>query len=296
MSNQYYHQPILVEPILEALKLRPDAVIVDVTCGEGGHSSRIAPLIPQGHLICMDRDERILSVARERLSEYSNITFVYRTFDEIAASIEELGFLGVDGILADFGISMFHLKQKGLGLSYTDEESLDMRLGYDNEISAEQIINTFAEKKIADIIYEYGEERNSRRIAHEIVSVRPIFSGKKLAEVVFRAFRGKKIGRIHPATRTFQALRIFVNKELEKIESFLPQAVDILNEGARLCVMSFHSLEDRIVKHRFKDFKANELGKILTKKPIIPDFEEINKNPASRSTKLRIFEKRILGW
>lgn len=295
MAN-YYHQPILVEPILEALKIQPDSIIVDVTCGEGGHSSRIAPLLPQGRLICLDRDNDILNIARERLSEYSNITFVHSTFDRIKTVISEIGYSGVDGIVADFGISMFHLKQRGLGMSYTDEEDLDMRLGYDNEFSAKDVVNTFAEKKIADIIYQYGEERNSRRIAREIVANRPILTAKKLSDVVLRAFRGKKFGRIHPATRTFQALRIFVNKELEKIESFIPQAVDILNQGARLCVMSFHSLEDRIVKHRFKDLQAEEMGKILTKKPIRPDFEEVKRNSASRSAKLRIFEKGNLGW
>lgn len=317
METPYQHTPVLLKETLELMSLRNDSIIVDATCGEGGHSFEIAHLIPKGRLICIDRNEDILKKAKERLADFPNVSFYNTTFDRISEVLAEERLAGVDdnehdarglrlatdglkadGILADLGISMFHLKNEDLGFSYTDGASLDMRLDKWSDLTAQKVVNSYRESEIADILYKYGEEYESRRIARAIVQARPVRSASQLAETVRRAKkhtgsteknRGK--ARSHPATKTFQALRIFVNKELEILESFIPRAVDNLCANGRLIIMSYHSLEDRIVKHAFRGLEADGKGEILTKKPLVPGEDEIRSNRAARSAKLRVFQR-----
>jgi 16S rRNA (cytosine1402-N4)-methyltransferase len=291
-SPGFFHTPVMLNEVLETARIRPDSAVIDCTCGEGGHSAEFAARIPDGSLLCIDRDPAILEIARSRLTAYPNIIFANGVFDRIDEIVTQYNFPAADFILADLGISMYHLKEAGIGLSYTDTGSLDMRLGPDENISAERVVNTFKEQEIADIIYKYGEEFESRKIAHEIYRNRPFHNAADLADAVKRVKRHNK-GRIHPATQTFQALRIFVNRELEVLEQFLPKALKVLKPGGRIVILSFHSLEDRIVKYFFRDAEKNEYGQILTKKPLTPSPEETRLNAASRSTKMRAFEKRI---
>lgn len=292
--NPVYHTPVMLKECLEALQIRPSSKIADVTCGEGGHSLQIAALNPQGVLHCLDRDSVILGRAKERLSAYSHVRFHEGTFDTLP------GFLNgekVDGILADLGISMFHLKagqeekSVALGISYTDHAPLDMRLSRGEGVSAADVVNRFPEEKLANLIYEYGEESFSRRIAREIVRNRPVASAEKLAEIVSRVKHSKPGSRSHPATQTFQAIRIYVNRELEILENFLKVTPQLLNPGGRLVILTYHSLEDRTVKFGFKALEKEGFGSIITKKPVDPSEEEIRNNRAARSAKMRVFEK-----
>jgi 16S rRNA (cytosine1402-N4)-methyltransferase len=288
----YVHTPVMLNEVLETARLTSGSAVIDCTCGEGGHSREFARRIPGGSLLCIDRDPRILEIARTRLSDHPNITFANGVFDRIDEIVQEQNFPPPDFILADLGISMFHLKEAGIGISYTDKESLDMRLSPDENISAERVINTFKEQEIADIIYKYGEEFESRKIAREIYRNRPFHNAADLADLIRRVKRHTK-GRIHPATQTFQALRIFVNRELDVLELFLPKALEVLKPGGRIVILSFHSLEDRIVKYFFREAEKDGYGQILTKKPLTPSPEEARLNAAARSTKMRAFEKRI---
>jgi 16S rRNA (cytosine1402-N4)-methyltransferase len=297
MDEIYYHSPVLLDESLDALNLKNSSVVIDATCGEGGHSSQIIKI--SGRLICIDRNKEILEIAKERLSKYSNISFHQVVFDKISDVLSQEKLDKVDGIIADLGISMYHLKRDQKtgdntltsGLSYTDPGPLDMRLDRTSEVSAHTVVNKFKENEIADILYQYGEEYESRRIARAICHNRPVNSALELAEIVMRAKKPGR-GKIHPASKTFQALRIYVNKELQNLESFIPIAVDNLSENGRLVIITYHSLEDRIVKYSFRNLEQMGLGKVMTKKPIIPSDEEMKINRASRSAKLRIFEKR----
>ncbi len=297
MNPDTFHTPVLLNEVLEALALRADSVIVDATCGEGGHSAAIAERIPDGRLFCLDRDARILELARERLSGHPNASFHRIRFNALGSETIQ-GFPGkADGIIADLGISMYHLKSSGdsggnLGFSYTDTESLDMRLDPDCEVSASDVVNRFSERDLADILYRYGEEYESRAVSRAIIRSRPVKNARDLADIVRRAKRPGRGGKAHPATKTFQALRIFVNKELEILASFIPRAVDNLNENGRLVVISYHSLEDRIVKNAFRDLQKDGRGTVLTKKPVVPTSEEVRQNRAARSAKLRVFQKQ----
>lgn len=287
---EYVHTSILVEEIVDFLQIRPDSVLVDATCGEGGHSARFAELVPKGRLVCIDRDPEILEKAKMRLAAYPNVLFVNASYSDIREVLAARDIGKIDGVLADLGISMYHVKEANRGFSYTDEAPPDMRFDPSQGISASDVVNTFKEKEIADILYNLGEERESRKIASYIVRSRPVKSSVQLAEIVRRAKKYSK-GRIHPATQTFQALRIFVNEELKIIESFIPSCVDILCEKGRLAMMSFHSLEDRIVKWTFRRLEDEGLGTIVTPKPVTASETETHANPASRSAKLRVFEK-----
>jgi 16S rRNA (cytosine1402-N4)-methyltransferase len=299
MENTFYHTPVLLKETIELLNLSPKSIVVDGTCGEGGHSLEILKLIPDGKLLCVDRDKEILERAKQRLSSFSNAYFININFNKIEEILAQEKINKVDAILADLGISLFHLKNKSetegpdalnRGFSYTDEFSLDMRLDTSSSVSAGDVVNHFKEEQIADILYHYGEEYEARKIARAILRERPISSSKELGDVVARV--KKKRGKSHPATKTFQALRIFVNKELEILESFIPHAVDNLSENGRVAIISYHSLEDRIVKHCFKNLEMIGKGMVVTKKPIIASQEEIRKNRPSRSAKLRAFEVR----
>ena len=288
---EYIHTSVMPDEVLNYLSLTENASVVDATCGEGGHSLLIAQRIPKGRLICIDRCDQILESAKERLSGFSNIDFVCARFHELDEIFVENAMDKADAILADLGISMFHLKTPGFGISYTDQESLDMRLDDSTFLTAKTLVNTFVEKEIADILYKYGEEYESRRIARMICESRPIRSASQLADIIRRS-KHRSESRVHPATKSFQALRIFLNKELEILESFIPVAVDKLRAMGRLVVISFHSLEDRIVKNAFKTLEAQGKGEIMTSKPVTATDEEVRRNPASRSAKLRCFRKR----
>jgi len=289
----YYHKPILLNKIIENLLLKQNSIIVDGTCGEGGHSFEIVKHIPKGLLICIDRDENIIEKAKIRLSNYNNVVFFNKNFTELDIILNELKIEKIDGILLDLGISMFHLKSNiSYGISFLDENDLDMRLSKNLKISAKYIVNNFEEKKIADILYRYGEEYEARKIAKYICMNRPINNAKQLANIVIKAKKNEKnIKTLNPATKTFLALRIYVNNELENLEKFILIGIRRLKVGGRLLIISFHSLEDRIVKNNFKFLEKEGIGKIINKKPIIPDESEINENRSSRSAKLRIFEK-----
>lgn len=283
-----YHTPILASEIVSFFNLHSSCVLGDLTTGEGGHSSILAPLVPQGKLLCLDRDVQILKKAQERLKQYTNITYICNTYDQLSEVREKISFPLFDGILIDMGVSMFHFKGAERGFSFEDD-SLDMRLSDHAKVSAEEIINTYSEGDLADIFYYYGEERYSRRYAREIVHNRPFYSAKELS-----SFLIKKIGRhgkIHPATKIFQALRIYVNNELEIAENMLKEIVSNLATGGVLCILTFHSLEDRLVKNAFKSYVNQQLGTLVIPKPLVPSREEIKKNPAARSAKLRVFKK-----
>jgi 16S rRNA (cytosine1402-N4)-methyltransferase len=291
--DNIFHTPVMPVEALEFLNLRNNSIIVDATCGEGGHSLRIAQKIPAGRLICIDRNEPILKRARERLSGYPGISFYNATFDKIPSILAQEKIPKVDGILADLGISLFHLQgDKSLGFSYNDTGDISMKLGGIEGPGAGDIVNKFRESEIADILYEYGEEYESRRIASAIVRNRPFTSAAELAGVIMRAKKPRNGGKIHPAAKSFQALRIYVNKELQILESFIPIAVDNLKENGRLVILSYHSLEDRIVKNSFKELEKTLRVTILTKKPLVPSEDEMKNNRASRSAKMRAIESR----
>lgn len=289
--REFYHTPVLLNESLEHLDIKPDGIYVDATCGEGGHSEAILKrLNERGLLICLDRDKQILEVAKKRLEGFKNVFFYNLRFNDIKLALEERGIKEVNGIIADLGISMFHLKNQARGISYTDESSLDMRLDENETLTAYEVINKFKENEIADILYNFGEEREARKIAREILRHRPIKNAKELADLIARV-KKEKTKNIHPATKSFQALRIFVNKELKILESFIPLCADILTENGKLVIISYHSLEDRIVKWGLKELEKEGKGIVCTKKVIVPTEEEIRHNKSARSAKMRVFKK-----
>ncbi|MGL4676400.1 MAG: 16S rRNA (cytosine(1402)-N(4))-methyltransferase RsmH [Brevinema sp.] len=282
-----YHTPILVNTIINYFSLTSTSVIADLTTGEGGHASLLAKYNPKGQILCLDRDRLILEKARDRMKEFTHVTYVCDTYDHLTDIRIQHAFPLFDAILIDMGVSMFHFKGAGRGFSF-DDDTLDMRLSENGVLSAEQVINTFSENDLADIFYYYGEERFSRRFAREIVRQRPFFSAKELSDFLLKSIG--RYGKVHPATKIFQALRIFVNEELEIVENMLKDIIFHLAPRGVLCILSFHSLEDRLVK---KSFKAHmREGVIITPKPIVPSREEIAQNPAARSAKLRVFQRR----
>ena len=290
------HYPVMHKEVLENLPIpEGDSLLIDCTTGEGGHTSLFLEKYPSLSVIGIDRDKVIQKKATERLSGFGGrFRPVNAWFDEY---LETVPSESADAILFDLGISMFHYVESDRGFSFRSDEPLDMRLNTGSGMSAADIVNGYSEESLADIIYRYGEERYSRRIARAIAEERakaPIESSERLGEVIRGAVpKEYRYGRIHPATRTFQALRIEVNKELDRITPALENAIRILKKGGRVAVITFHSLEDRKVKWFFKDEAASENPRIriLTKKPIIPSEEESNENPPSRSAKLRVVER-----
>ena len=291
------HVPVLLEEALEYLNVRPGGVYVDATLGLGGHSSAIAKRLGgKGKLICFDRDPEAMENAKARFdelkselgSEMPEVVFEPRAFSE-AGDVIAKGSL--DGLLADFGVSSLQLDEAHRGFSFRSEGPLDMRMDTRSGETAEQVVNQEDENELADLIYEFGEERRSRRIARAIVRARPIRTTAELAQVISAAAPSMKGDKIHPATRTFQALRIRVNNELGEIQSLLKSAGSLLKPGGRLVLISFHSLEDRLVKDAFKAAKDAKLLDVLTKKPVIATDEESRRNPRSRSAKMRAAQK-----
>jgi 16S rRNA (cytosine1402-N4)-methyltransferase len=286
------HVPVLLKEAIDFLAVRRGGTYIDATVGLGGHSLEIAKRLgAPGHLIGFDKDPAALHVARGRLSSAEGapkVSLIHGSFAEIA---ERSGTKSVDGILADLGVSSLQFGDAARGFSFQADGPLDMRMNPQSEPSAEQVVNQFDERELADLIYEFGEERRSRRIARAIVRSRPILTTAQLAAVISTAARSMKHERIHPATRTFQALRIFVNRELEDLRKLLEAAPQLLKPGGRLVVISFHSLEDRIVKDAMREGAKLGQYRVLTKKPVTPEQLEIDRNPRARSAKMRAAEK-----
>jgi 16S rRNA (cytosine1402-N4)-methyltransferase len=287
------HVPVLSEAVLEYLDVRPGAVIVDATLGLAAHASAIARRLGgTGKLIGFDRDPQAMELAKARMEELRvelgdampEVVYEPRAFSE-AAGVIEPGSL--DGLLADFGVSSLQLDEAHRGFSFRSDGPLDMRMDTRGGLTAEQVVNQEDENELADLIYEFGEERRSRRIARAIVRARPITTTAELARVVSAEAPQMKGEKIHPATRTFQALRIRVNNELGEIESLLKSAPSLLKPGGRLVLISFHSLEDRLVKDAFRDGGRDGIYQVLTKKPVVAGEQEQMRNPRARSAKLR---------
>ena len=299
------HIPVLLDEVLTYLNVRPGGVYVDATLGLGGHSAAIArKLGAAGTLICFDRDAEAMAAAKARMealrvelgSAMPNVVYHARAFSEAKEVIAAGNLIGkIDGLLADFGVSSLQLDEAHRGFSFRTDGPLDMRMNPDTGESAEQVVNQEDENVLADLIYEYGDERRSRRIARAIVRARPISTTAELARVISAAAPSMKGDKIHPATRTFQAIRIRVNDELGEIRSLLASAGSLLKPGGRLVSISFHSLEDRLVKDAFKEWKDAKSFEVLTKKPVIAAEQETLRNPRSRSAKLRAAEKQGLG-
>ncbi|MDY6807023.1 MAG: 16S rRNA (cytosine(1402)-N(4))-methyltransferase RsmH [Cyanobacteriota bacterium] len=279
------HIPVLPRELIEGLAITPGGLYLDATVGYGGHSKLILDAAPDVKVVGIDLDERAIASSQSLLADYGpRIQFWQGNFADYRPM--ELKF---DGIIADLGVSSLQLDTPERGFSFRHEASLDMRMNQQQSLNAEEIVNQWEEVKLADIFYNYGEERWSRRIARRIVRDRPFYSTTELATAIARCFPPKKrYGRIHPATRVFQALRIAVNQELISLEKFLDSSPQWLKPGGRMGAISFHSLEDRLVKHRLRD---SSILKVLTKKPIQPQSEEIAENPRARSAKLRLAER-----
>jgi 16S rRNA (cytosine1402-N4)-methyltransferase len=296
------HVPVLLKEAIDFLNVRRGGTYIDATVGLGGHSYEIAKRLgAPGHLIGLDKDPAALERAADRLrpagsgeADWPKIELRHASF----ASLAEARGLKADGILADIGVSSLQLSDAARGFSFQADGPLDMRMDPQSERTAEQVVNHLDERELADVIYEFGEERRSRRIARAIVRSRPIRSTAHLAEVISAAARPMNSGqnkyerRIHPATLTFQALRIFVNRELDDLKALLEAAPRILKPGGRVVVISFHSLEDRIVKDAFREGSIKDkYFRVLTKKPVTASLEEQDRNPRARSAKMRAAER-----
>jgi len=299
MFKEKLHIPVMLHEVIDYLKLKPGQLIVDATLGTGGHSLEILKRItPGGRLIGIDRDEDSIEVCRGRLSDFAGrVELVHANFADLDQVLRKRGIDKIDGIIFDLGISTFQLKDAERGFSFQEEGPLDMRLDKGSYISAYDLVNNLNESEISHMLWSFGQERWHNRIAHLLVQERknqPISTTSQLADLVVRAipYRYRRsYYRIHPATRTFQAVRIAVNRELEIIESAIKKAVAILGKQARICVISFHSLEDRAVKHTFRSLKADGLINIVTPKPLTPTAAEVETNPSSRSSKFRVAER-----
>jgi 16S rRNA (cytosine1402-N4)-methyltransferase len=290
------HTPVLLDEVLEWLRVKPEGIYVDATTGAGGHTAAIAGRLSSGRLISLDRDVQALQIARERLKEFANrVTFVQTAFSKIAEAVHELGIAKVDGVLADLGVSSMQLDEPERGFSFREAGPLDMRMSSgeaaEDTLTAEEIVNRWPEKDIADLLYREAEEHDSRRIARAIVKARPIRDTAHLATVVAGARKQWGRQRLHPATKTFLALRIAVNRELEELGQFLFRTPATLNSGGRWVVLSYHSREDRLVKRAFQEGEKTGTLKVLTKHVIVPSEAEQEANPRSRSAKLRCAEK-----
>ena len=309
---EFKHKPVMLMSCIEGLEIKKDGIYIDGTLGGAGHSIEIAKrLSPKGKLVGIDRDEEALTAAQEKLKDFSNVIYVHDNHDNIKEILEKLEIEKVDGILLDLGVSSYQLDERNRGFSYLGENKLDMRMDKTQELTAETVVNTYEEKELADIIYQYGEERFSRQIARNICKQREkekITTTKQLVEIIENSIPKSKQKDGHPAKRTFQAIRIEVNNEIKPLYNTVLDCIDCLNDKGRLCIITFHSLEDRAVKNAYIEAQgkctcpsdlpycvcgAKSLGKIITKKPIIASKEEQLENSRSKSAKLRIFERRI---
>lgn len=309
---KFSHVSVLLRECIEALNIKPDGIYVDCTTGGGGHSLEIVKrLTAGGRLIAIDRDEDALRAAGERLADYADrVTFVHSNYAMLQSVLADLGIPKADGVLADLGVSSYQLDTAERGFSYMQDAPLDMRMDREQPLSARDVVNTYSEEELRRILYDYGEEKFARNIAANIVkrrSERPIETTLELAELVKGSMpKAAREGGHHPAKRTFQAIRIEVNAELSSIPPALNAAVHALNPGGRVAVITFHSLEDRLVKQKFaalssgctcpREFPVCVCGKkpvvrVITKKPVTAGEDELEVNPRSRSAKLRVAEK-----
>ena len=308
---EFNHVSVLLNECIENLNIKPDGIYVDGTIGGAGHSLEIVKkLSEKGMLIGIDRDEEALAVAKERLKEFNNVKYVHDNHDNIDEIIKNLNIKGVDGILLDLGVSSYQIDEKTRGFTYMDDGPLDMRMDKSQKLTAEYIVNNYKEQDLARIIFEYGEEKFSRKIARNICEYRKnkkIETTGELLKIIEKSIPGKfREKNSHPAKRTFQAIRIEVNNEIEPLYNTIKNSITALNTKGRLCVITFHSLEDRMVKKAYVDAEGKcicpkdlpycvcgnvSLGKIITKKPILPTEKEMQENSRSRSAKLRVFEK-----
>jgi 16S rRNA (cytosine1402-N4)-methyltransferase len=287
------HTPVLVEQVVRWLRIRPGGTYIDATVGPGGHGLEIAQRLSTGRLIGIDRDPRALDIARERLRAHERqVILVHANFSRIDEIARALKLPLADGVLADLGVSSQQLDSPERGFSFRWAGPLDMRMDPDAQSTAAEIVNYWPEKDLAELLYRYGEERDSRRIARAIVRARPVRDTEHLATVVAGARKKRGRQKLHPATKTFLALRIAVNREMEELEQFLSRAPATLSPEGRWVVLSYHSLEDRLVKHAFQRLAREGVLKILTRKPIQPSVAEVRFNPRARSAKMRVAEKR----
>ena len=307
---KFEHKPVLLNECIEGLNINPEGIYVDGTLGGAGHSIEILKkLSEKGMLIGIDRDEEALKTAKNRLAQYRNVKYVHDNHDNIKNILQKLNIDKVDGILLDLGVSSYQLDERNRGFSYLGDNELDMRMDKTQELTAKEIVNKYQEKELANIIYEYGEEKFSRQIAKNICHYRKektINTTKQLVEIIEKSIPKSKQNNGHPAKRTFQAIRIEVNNEIKPLYNTVKDSIDCLKSKGRLCIITFHSLEDRAVKNAYIEAKgkctcpsdlpycvcgAKSLGKIINKKPIIATEEEQKENSRSKSAKLRIFEK-----
>ena len=307
---EFKHTPIMLSECINGLNIKEDGIYVDGTLGGAGHSKEILKhLSSKGLLIGIDRDEEALKAAKENLKDYDNVKYIHGNHDNIKEILEDLKINKVDGILLDLGVSSYQLDERNRGFSYLGQNELDMRMDQTQDLTAKDVVNNYDEEKLANIIFEYGEERFSRNIARNICKYREektIETTDELVRIIENSIPKSKQKDGHPAKRTFQAIRIEVNNELEELEQALKVCLELLNVDGRLCVISFHSLEDRIVKNIFKEVSEidpflkglpnidkNLLPdyEIITNKPILPSEDEINYNKRSKSAKLRIIKR-----
>lgn len=308
---EFKHEPVLLKECIKALNINPDGIYIDGTLGGAGHSLEIAKkLSPKGLLIGIDRDTEALRAAKDKLKNYTNVKYYHDNHDNIKQILEELQINGVDGILLDLGVSSYQLDEKSRGFSYIVDAELDMRMDKEQRLTAKEIVNTYLEEKLANIIWEYGEERFSRQIARNICKSREqkkIETTGELVEIIKKSIPLSKQKDGHPAKRTFQAIRIEVNNEIQPLYNTILDCINCLNKNGRLAVLTFHSLEDRAVKKAYNEAEgkctcpsdlpycvcgAISQGKIINKKPIEATKEETERNSRAKSAKLRIFEKR----
>jgi 16S rRNA (cytosine1402-N4)-methyltransferase len=286
------HTPVLVEEVVNWLRIRPEGTYVDATVGTAGHAIELARRLTTGRLVGLDRDPQALEIARERLKAYEGrVILVHAEFSKIGDVARELALPPLDGVIADLGVSTLELDTPERGFSFRSAGPADMRMNPAESLTAADIVNTWPEKELADLLYRNAEERDSRRIARAIVRARPIRSTEHLATVVAGARKARGRQKLHPATKTFLALRIAVNRESEELEQFLSRTPATLNSGGRWVVLSYHSLEDRLVKQAFQRLAREGSFRILTKKVSQPGPEEVQKNPRARSAKMRVAEK-----
>lgn len=307
---EFHHISVLLNECIDNLNIRPDGIYVDGTMGGGGHSLEIAKRLTTGRLICIDQDPNAHEAAGKRLAEYKDrITFVRDNFGNIKSILDSLGIEKIDGMLLDIGVSSHQLDEAERGFSYQQDAPLDMRMNPDRPFSAYDVVNGYDEDELDRVIFTYGEERWAKRIAQFIVKEReakPIETTGELVDIIKKAVpKGARKDGPHPAKRTFQAIRIEVNGELEVLQRAIDDVAARLAVGGRLCIITFHSLEDRIVKEAFRKQEnpcicppqfpvcvcgKKPLGRVITRKPILPSKEELEENPRSRSAKLRVLE------
>ncbi|MBE7048210.1 MAG: 16S rRNA (cytosine(1402)-N(4))-methyltransferase RsmH [Ruminococcaceae bacterium] len=313
-ATEFHHVPIMLMPCMEALALQPDGIYVDATMGGAGHSSQIVQTLSTGQLIGFDRDPEAIAASRKRLSAYRDkVTFVNCNYADVKAALAELKIEQIHGALMDLGVSSHQLDEAQRGFSYMQDAPLDMRMNQQDSISAAHVVNSYTKDELETILLTYGEERWARRIAEFIVDARattPIQTTGQLVNIIKKAVpKDARRDGPHPAKRTFQAIRIEVNNELGGLPGAVHDFIDVLAPGGRLAIITFHSLEDRIVKNIFKEREKGctcpptypacicgkkSAGRVITRKPVLPLETEIQENPRARSAKLRVFEKNKL--